>query len=413
MVIASRYGGVRKTWRLQMAAQASSGRDKPTYLTYNTLRTVNSPEDTQAGRRRYCGVAPASSFFNLGTDENVRSYLSRDENGDRRKSTKVNVAIRETLAEYREDFPLLNSGIVIVAREAKVDDNSKPPKVALYDPSIINGAQTQGVLVDFFSERKDDINFPSVNFELIVTDDEELIANISIARNYQNEVTNLSIYGRQGRFDELEGAMRAQDSSIQLKKRETDFGEEFLDTEKLVQVLTAMAPTDIPLPSAEKRKIKTAETIYRVYAYRHRSRCLTDFAVVMDKPKDWPAAHRFFLDAAVDAWKLYQRFKGEQAFSRLVCVKGETISGKKHVDSDGVPDGIVFPMLSSMSRFAHEQKGRWHLKIPPKFPWQTFFQAAITQETTTAGNNPQTMGKKADCYIALHGSIDMYFAMST
>src|SRR3979409_41420 len=98
-----------------MAAQASSGRDKPTFLTYNTLRTVNSPEDTQAGRRRYCGVAPASSFFDLGQDENVRSYLSRDENGDRRKSTKVNVAIRETLAEYREDFPLLNSGIVIVA----------------------------------------------------------------------------------------------------------------------------------------------------------------------------------------------------------------------------------------------------------------------------------------------------------
>ena len=308
---------------------------------------------------------------------------------------------------------MLNSGIVIVAREAKIDDTSKPPRVALYEPSIINGAQTQGVLVDFFSEREEDANYPSVNFELIVTDDEELIASISIARNYQNEVTNLSIYGRQGRFDELEEEMKKQVSSIQLKKRETDFGEEFLDTEKLVQVLTAMTPTEIRLPSAEKRKIKTPETIYRVYAYRHRSRCLTDFAEVMDKPEDWPEAYRFFLDVAVDAWKLYGRFKGEQTFSRLVCVKGETVSGKKYVDPDGVPDGIVFPMLSSMSRFAHHQhRGRWSLKIPSKFPWQTFFQAAITQETTTAGNNPQTMGKKADCYIALHGSIDMYFAMS-
>jgi hypothetical protein len=175
-----------------MAAQASSGRTKPVYLTYNTLRSVNSPEDAQAGRKRYCGVAPANSFFDLDTDENVRSYLSRDENGDRRKSTKVNVAIRETLAEHREDFPLLNSGIVIVAREAKIDDTSKPPRVALYEPSIINGAQTQGVLVDFFSEREEDANYPSVNFELIVTDDEELIASISIARNYQNEVSDLS-----------------------------------------------------------------------------------------------------------------------------------------------------------------------------------------------------------------------------
>src|SRR5262249_4297581 len=134
------------------------------------------------------------------------------------------------------------------------------------------------------------------------------------ARNYQNEVTNLSIFGRQERFDELETAMRARDRSIQLKKRETDFGPEFLDTEKLVQVLTAMSPTEIPLPSAEKRATKTPETIYRVYAYRHRSRCLTDFSEVMDDPKKWGIAHRFFLDVAADAWNLYKRFKGEQAF---------------------------------------------------------------------------------------------------
>lgn len=374
---------------------------------------MNSPEDTQAGRRRYCGVAPADSFFSLDTDENVRAYLGRDEGGARRKSTKVNVAIRETLAEHREDFPLLNTGIVIVARDVKVDDNSKPPRVALYSPSIINGAQTQGVLRDFFAERKEDQAYPSVNFELIVTDDEELIGDISIARNYQNEVSDLSIYGRQGRFKELEATLKAADPSIKLKMRETDFGDEFLDTEKLIQVLTAIAPTDIPLPSAEKRKVKTPETIYRVYAYRHRSRCLTDFAIVMDEPKKWPVAHQFFLDVAFNAWNLYRRLKGEQAFSRLVCVKGEAVGGRKKVDPDGVPDGIVFPMLSALSRFMEEHKGRWRLAIPQKFPWQTFYQATLLQETGSAGNNPQTMGKRADCYIALHGSIDMYFAMAS
>ena len=208
----------------------------------------------------------------------------------------------------------------------------------LYSPSIINGAQTQGVLKDFFfAERKDDIAYPSVNFELIITDDDELIGDISIARNYQNEVTNLSIYGRQGRFKELEEALKSIDPSLKLKTQETDFGDEFLDTEKLVQVLTAIAPTEIPLPSAEKRKVKTPETIYRVYAYRHRSRCLTDFALVMDEPSTWPVAHRFFLDVAVDVWKLYRRLKKEQAFSRLVCVKGENIGGRKQVDDDGVP----------------------------------------------------------------------------
>src|SRR5262249_22701740 len=107
------------------------------------------------------------------------------------------------------------------------------------------------------------------------------------------------------------------------------------------------------------------------------------------------------------------KLKGEQSFSRLQCVKGETTSGKKWVDPDGVPDGIVFPMLSALSRFMKEHKGGWRLAIPARFPWQTFYQAAMLQETNAAGNNPNTMGKKADCYVSLHGSIDMYFAMAS
>lgn len=397
-----------------MTTLIKGGRNKPTIFPYYTLRSVNSPEDTEAGRRRYCGVAPADSFFQIDTDENVRSYLGRDEEGSRRKSTKVNIAIRETLNKAPEEFPLLNAGIVIVARDVKVDDNTKPPRVTLYSPSIINGAQTQGVLKDFFANPTDDTRYPSVNFELIVTDDDELIGDISIARNYQNDVSDLSIYGRQGRFEALAVAMRESDPTIKLRTRETDFSDEYLDTEKLVQVVTAIAPTHVPVPSTEKRTTKTAETIYRVYAYRHRARCLTDFAIVMDQPVKWAMAHQFFLDVAVDVWKLYLKLKSEQTFSRLVCVKGNTIAGKKIVDSDGVPDGIVFPMLSALSRFMHEEDGRWRLAIPPKFPWPTFFQATMLQETSSAAShNPNTMGKKADCYIALHGTIDMYFAMSS
>jgi hypothetical protein len=29
---------------------------------------------------------------------------------------------------------------------------------------------------------------------------------------------------------------------------------------------------------------------------------------------------------------------------------------------------------------------------------------------TTANHNPQSMGKDTDCYIALHGVMEMYFA---
>ncbi len=380
-------------------------------LPYHTLRTVTSPEDTAAGRKRYEGVASAEAFFNLETDENVRGYLAHDDTGKKRKGTLVNLAIRQTLENDRASFPLLNSGIVLVAREAKVDDEKK--RAMLTGASIINGAQTQGVLVDFFKEHPEDKAYPSVNFELIITDDEELIAEISISRNFQNDVKALSIYGREKLFDELEDRMQEGDPTVKLRKTETDYAADLVDTEKLIQVITVMMPPDMPLPSVIKSK-KTAETTLHVYAYRHRSRCLKDFAEVMSDPKTWSQAYRFFLDAAPDAWQTYRRLKGEQAFSRLVCVQGvdgEKENGRKKVAPDGVPDGIVFPMLSAISRFMKQTNGKWKLAVPARFPWPTLFEQAITQETSTAHNDPQAMGKHAECYIALHGQIEMFFAV--
>ena len=388
---------------------AKSGSDSGAFeLNYITLKSVSAPEDVQSQRKRYCGVTTADKLFGLGWDENVRAYLGVNEDGKKRKSTLVNLAIRETIDTRRDLFPVLNSGMVIVARRVVVDDAKRT--AWLDHGSIINGAQTKGVLEDYFKEHPEDLEYPSVNFELIITEDEELIGDISIARNYQNEVNSLSIYGRQGRFDKLENRMRKVDSSIKLRKSETDFGEQYLDTEKPVQVLTVLTPQVIPLPSVVRNK-KTPETLYRVYAYRHRSRCLKDFAAVMDDPVEWKDAHDLFLSIAVEAWKLYERMKGEQSFSRLLCVKGEVIAARKVVAPDGVPDGIVFPLLSALSRFVRKIPTGWKIDVPRNFPWQTLYQQAYIQHTTTAGNNPQTMGKDADCYIALHGAIDMFFAV--
>src|SRR6185295_5957224 len=117
-------------------------------LQYFTLRSVSSPEDQEANRKRYSGVARADRLFGLGCDENVRAYLGLDEEGKKRKSTLVNLAIRETIESRRDLFPMLNSGLVIVARSVAVDDNGKTAKLS--NASIINGAQTMGVLEDYF-----------------------------------------------------------------------------------------------------------------------------------------------------------------------------------------------------------------------------------------------------------------------
>ena len=121
----------------------------------------------------------------------------------------VHEAIRKTLEDHPDQFSILNGGMVIVARAAEVDDKRRV--LILNRPSIINGSQTQDELRRYFEKGgpdAQDLYEPSIKFELIVTKDNDLIAEISISRNFQNDVRAISIAGRRGQLDELEEAVQ-------------------------------------------------------------------------------------------------------------------------------------------------------------------------------------------------------------
>lgn len=152
-------------------------------LPYITCRNITAPEDESTDRRIYSGHVASSAVLGLEDNENVREYLV-DAKGKQKKSpTLVHQAIRKTLKDYPDRFSVLNGGMVIVARGAEIDDRNKV--MILDKPSIINGSQTQGELRRFFDSFDGDPGFePSLKYELIVTDDDDLIAEISIARNF-------------------------------------------------------------------------------------------------------------------------------------------------------------------------------------------------------------------------------------
>ncbi|MCC6739552.1 MAG: AIPR family protein [Planctomycetia bacterium] len=382
----------------------------PVRFPYHVLKNVASPEDVEAGRHRYAGSAPASSYFELSDDENVRRFLQKTPEGGRRKPTLVNQAILKTLKNNIDEFSVLNGGVVLVARGAEIDDKGKT--AALSEPSIINGSQTRGILAEYFASPGVGGKFPSVSFELIVTDDEDLIAEISIARNTQNDVKDVSIYGRRGLFEDLEQSMAAAFPDEKLRMSETDFGDTFLDTEKLVQVVTAMSPEAIAYPSTEKRE-QVDESRFRIYAYRHRARCLQDFARVMDPikanedGKDYSRTRKFILNIAPSAWAIYKTLKNHPELAkRIRSVERET---PREIAEDGIPDGIVFPVLSALSQFAKESKGTWRLSIPQDFDLDDLCRQANFAYTSGAGkNNPNTMGKSAPCYHQLHSVVGTF-----
>ena len=379
---------------------------------YITCRNISGPEDADAERKVYAGHAPTSSILKLEDDENVREYLVDALGKAKARPTLVHQAIRKTLADHPDQFSILNGGIVIVARGAEVDDKRKI--VILKRPSIINGSQTQGELQKYFEQYRQTEDFfePSIKYELIVTTDDDLIAEISISRNFQNDVRAISIAGRRGQLDELERAVQKVIPDAKLRKSETDLvvDGEFLDTEKLIQVLFALMPPEL-FALLEK------DAGSKVFAYSQKTRCLKLFQRIVEGRQDsenFDAIYAYFLDMAGHAWKLYEKWKTHPLFrgTRLRSIERE------NGEVASVPDGIVFPIMSAMSVFVSRHRRMQMLNRPDIYSWalrpvarfdeQELIDAAAQVYMEIADHNPQTMGKSRACYSALHRITAIY-----
>jgi len=357
-----------------------------------SCRNISAPEDEANGRKVYSGHAPATAVLDLEDNDNVREYLVDAKGKQKRSPTLVHQAIRKTLQDTPDQFSILNGGMVIVARSATIDDKTKTMK--LESPSIINGSQTQGELRRFFERNPSAMDEPpSVKFEIIVTSDDDLIAEISIARNFQNDVRAISIAGRRGQLDELEFAIQAEFPDLKLRKSETDLvaDEDFIDTEKLIQVILAIMPSDV-LENFDP----SIDATSRVFTYSQKTRCLKLYQRIVED--DDIATLKCCLDLAPVAWTLYEKWKAHQGFrgTRIRAIErenGEIIE---------VPDGVVFPILAAHSAFVKKDKtGRWKLSPPATFADSELISAAKQAYMEIAGHNPQTMGKSKACYSTL------------
>jgi hypothetical protein len=377
---------------------------------FHSFRNISCPEDTDNDRKVFTGHAPVTSVLDLSTDENVRDYLLDAEGKQRRRETQVNKEIRQTLESHPETFSILNGGIVIVARAHEVDEQKK--LLYLTQPSIINGSQTQGVLKDFFQSQDLLLLLPPVHvkYELIVTDNEDLIGEISIARNFQNDVASISIAGRRGQLDELERSLRKKIPGTKLQKSETELSDDYVVTERLLQVITALIPASLWPKAAE------ADNPNKVYTYSMRAKCLREFQEIHRKAKDKKhpehesakELYQFYLDIAPEAFQLYEKWKSHQGFAGT-GIRAITRDKREIVE---VPDGLIFPILASLSAFATKTAEGWRIKPPRMFKDEELIRAAKSVYQSVASSNPWLMGKSRACYFALNQITSIYQRLS-
>ena len=364
---------------------------------YNSLRNIAAPEDVDNGRRVYSGNASANSFLKIPEDENVRSYIVTAEGKKRQRLTDVHRRIRSTLADTPEDFVTLNSGIVLVARDIEIDEKNKI--AYLTRPSIINGSQTRGELDYYINNTpKDNQIDVSCKFEIVITDDDDLIGEISIARNFQNDVATLSIVGRKGLLDELEDRLQEAYPELKLRKSETQRSDDFYDTEKLLQVITALIPPSLWPKSTE------ADDPKKVFTYSMKAKCLKMFQDIHKRAHD-PSGdfkadielYKFFLDIVPEAHRLHKLWKSHPGF-KGTGIRAIQRDGSEIVD---VPDGIIFPIIASLSAFAQKVNGKWTIVPPLIIAEKEIIDAAKGLYMNVAHSNPWNMGKSQAVYSSL------------
>jgi hypothetical protein len=385
----------------------------PYVLSYHALRNITSPEDAAAGRKVYAGTAPFQSLLGVPNNENLRDYLPDDPGKKRRRLTAVHREMFTTLDTAPETFSAKNSGFVIVARNADVDEQKKA--VRLVRPSIINGAQTQGVLREYLEEcAEEDVDpFPiHPKFELVVTKDDALISEISIARNTQNDVKPLTIAHARGFLRDIERVM-AKKSNTSIRVTESDTSDEHADTEKLLQVLAALMPQRLASPGSDDPPNK-------VYTYSMRAKCLKDFIECQIKKEEAQteaerdlarARYSFYISAAPEAQKIYEHWKAHQGFAGKYLKQGVRRDDKGSILE--VADGLVFPIFSALSVFMTEQKGGWKLKYPPLFDEGTLIdQVKTALRSYNVSGNPWNLGKSRDAYMQLYTVTSTYQKMA-
>ncbi len=365
-------------------------------LSYLKIRDVTTKDEEANGAATYVAVLPAAEILKIGTDGNLRSYIPAHEG---KKRNLVHKAIAKTIRQNPDRFSQLNAGFLIGASKIIIDDSKKI--VELRRASVNNGAQSQGEIQFYYDECSKSGEPPNdfaIRCELSIEPDSSTRTHIAVARNTATKIEGISIAGKHGYFEDLDASFQKVHPHLELARSETDVEDKYVDTRLLLQVLWAMMPEEL---APENRRSMEA----RMRAYKNAAYCLQDFMEIYDRrasDQGDSARYAYFIDMAGAAWHEYQRWQAHEQWNdkRLREPQRQAVRGDDGIIKE-ISDGIVFPILSALSRFVKRNKnGHWKIVYPRVFHDDDMLIAARRQ-LTQCGGRPMLMGRSGAAYEAL------------
>jgi hypothetical protein len=276
--------------------------------------------------------------------------------------------------------------------------------VHLTRASIINGAQSQGEIqrwaTEAFGDGGPDAGFVPfyVRAEIIVDPDPAQIVETAIARNTASPVKSISQAGARQHLDDLAASISTAFPGAKIRKSETELGDDYIDTRKLLQYARLLMPADIAQNDSQAEKLRP---------YKNPEQCLTDFSdwwENYEKDSVARAKYDFTVQIAPDALREYKYWETHPAWSGQNLYE-KTNGGRACRRVNGkvvwVSPGLIFPIVAAMSEFiGYDSKKSWAITKPPVFNPTEMISGAIKQ-FRGKGSDPYQMGRDAGVYDAL------------
>lgn len=208
--------------------------------------TVSFPRQTPLPRipgieQAYIGAIAGTELIKmLATDAgSLRKSAFFDNVRDFQQWNPVNEEMYSTLdSDKRGLFAVLNNGVTVVAKEVRIAGDD----FTIEDYQIVNGCQTSNVL---FFARELDLSSVYIPLRLIVTNDADTTAKITLATNSQTPITKEDLIASTDFQKELETFYKSMASArskqrLYYERRSGQFAEESVEQTRVVTKLIQM-----------------------------------------------------------------------------------------------------------------------------------------------------------------------------
>lgn len=381
-----------------MAKLATSSLDsEKEQINYQLIRNVTSPEEKENGVQTYFLNVPANEIADIGTKENLRSYIAEH---SARKRNAVHKAIEATILNEPDRFINRNSGITITC--SKLELNDKEKFVTLTDASIINGAQTQGEIIRYLLEIEEnedewaDAGF-HVRVEINIDPSHASVVETAIARNSATSVKSISQVGARGHLDELNEILKKETGKA-IRISETDL--DVHDTFHVLRCARLLMPPSVSGSTGSTEILKP---------YMNKAKCLEEFS-------DWyrnrktdksaKAKYDFTLSIAVlaireyESWETSEHWVGKRIWEDTQK-GGRTCKRDKAGNIVWMSPGIMYPLMSSMSEFVvKSDDGEWFIEKPKQFRPAQMIEKTV-EEFRRNASAPMLMGRNPSAYSTI------------